>query len=218
MHEVCGIEGNFKVRVGMMNPDSLGEVLVETVEAFRLPKVYKFLHLPVQSGSDRLLRSMGRGYGAAAFEGEVAMFRAALPRVTLSTDVITGFPGETTEDHRATVELLKRVRPNIVNVTRFSSRPGTAAAGMKDQVVSRNSKERSREITKLRFSIAAQINHRLMGLRMRVTATESGKNGSTVCRDECYVPVVLREVLELGGAYEVEIVDATATHLVGELR
>ncbi len=217
IHQVCLVEGDFRVRVGMMNPDSLGDVLAETVDAFREPKVYKFLHLPVQSGSDRLLRSMGRNYGIATFEGQVAMFRAAVPRLTLSTDIITGLPGETEDDHRASVEMLKRVRPNIVNVTRFSARPGTVAAEMKEQVVSRISKDRSREIAKLRFSIAAQINRRLVGERLGVIATEIGKDRSTVCRDDCYVPIVVREILELGRTYEVEIIDSTATHLIGEL-
>ncbi|MDD1770685.1 MAG: tRNA (N(6)-L-threonylcarbamoyladenosine(37)-C(2))-methylthiotransferase [Methanomassiliicoccales archaeon] len=214
---VCEVEGDFKVRVGMMNPDSLSEVLEAMIEAFRQPKVYKFLHLPVQSGSDRLLRSMGRGYGASTFEGQVAMFRAALPRLTLSTDVITGFPGETEEDHMATIEMLKRVRPNIVNVTRFSSRPGTAAAAMKEQVVSRISKDRSREVAKLRFEIAGQLNHDLIGERLSVIATEVGKNGSIVCRDNCYAPIVIRRLLVLGERYDALITESTATHLVGRI-
>jgi len=88
---------------------------------------------------------------------------------------------------------------------------------MKGQVVSRISKERSREIAKLRFSIAAQINRGRVGHRMSVVATEIGKNSSTVCRDECYVPVVLRERLELAMRYETEIVDSTPTHLLGRL-
>ena len=75
-----------------------------------------------------------------------------------------------------------------------------------------------REIAKLRFSIAAQINHRLVGERMKVVATERGKNESTICRDDCYVPVVIHQRLELGSNFDVEIVDSKATHLIGKLR
>ncbi|MGD1060468.1 MAG: MiaB/RimO family radical SAM methylthiotransferase, partial [Methanomassiliicoccales archaeon] len=216
--KVCEVEGDFKVRIGMMNPDSLADILDETIEAYQQPRVYKFLHLPVQSGSDRLLRAMGRSYDIAAFERQVTRFREVLPRLTLSTDIITGFPGETDDDHRATIEMLKRVKPNIVNVTRFSSRPGTAAATMKEPVVSRISKDRSREVAILRFEIAIALNRRLVGERLKVMATEIGKNGSTICRDDRYVPVVIRRRLVLGGSYETEIIDCTATHLVAKLR
>jgi threonylcarbamoyladenosine tRNA methylthiotransferase CDKAL1 len=213
----CALEGDFRVRVGMMNPDSLEGLLDETVKAFRNPKVYRFLHLPVQTGSDRLLRSMGRAYNAATFERQVVMFRAALPRLTLSTDIITGFPGETAEDHEASLDLLRRVRPNIVNVTRFSARPGTVASRMKGQVVSRVSKDRSREVARLRFVIAAELNQRLVGQHLQVIATEVGKNGSTICRDDCYASVVIHQALELGQGYKVEIKEGAATHLVGQL-
>jgi threonylcarbamoyladenosine tRNA methylthiotransferase CDKAL1 len=218
VRSVCEVEGDFRIRIGMMNPDSLGDVLDDTIEVFEHPKVYKFLHLPVQSGSDLLLASMGRRYDVEEFERHVARFRSALPRLTLSTDVITGFPGETDMDHRSTVELLRRLRPNVVNVTRFSPRPGTVAAGMDGQIVSRVSKDRSREITSLRFAIAAELNRRLIGARLSVTSIEKGKGGSTICRDNCYVPVAVQQVLPLGRAYDVVITDSTTTHVVGVVR
>jgi threonylcarbamoyladenosine tRNA methylthiotransferase CDKAL1 len=215
LESVCAIPGSFKVRVGMMNPDSLGVVLDETVAAFKKPKVFKFLHLPVQTGSDRLLRAMGRGYDVMEFEAQVAAFRRSLDRLTLSTDIITGFPGETDEDHRASMDLVRRVKPNIVNVTRFSPRPGTVALSMKGQVVSRISKDRSREVAKLRFEVARELNRQMVGQRFRVLATEVGKNGSTICRDDCYVPIVVRMTLPLGRFYDVEVKECAATHLVG---
>jgi threonylcarbamoyladenosine tRNA methylthiotransferase CDKAL1 len=210
---VVAVPGDFRVRVGMMNPDSLREVLGPLVQAYRDPKVYKFLHLPVQTGSDRLLDSMGRGYSVEEFEGQVSKFRKEHPRLTLSTDVITGFPGEREEDHMATVELVGRIKPNIVNVTRFSSRPGTAAAVMKDQVVSRIAKERSRELAKLRFQVAAEKNAIRKDETLEALVTEQGKPGTVICRDDGYTPVVVHGQLPMGARVQLLVTGSTATHL-----
>ncbi|MDD1756104.1 MAG: tRNA (N(6)-L-threonylcarbamoyladenosine(37)-C(2))-methylthiotransferase [Methanomassiliicoccales archaeon] len=210
---VVDVPGEFRVRVGMMNPDSLRDVLHPLVLAYCDPKVYKFLHLPVQTGSDRLLDSMGRGYTVEEFEGQVAEFRKEHPRLTVSTDVITGFPGEREEDHKATVELVGRVRPNIVNVTRFSSRPGTSAALMGGQVVSRIAKERSRELAKLRFEVAAEKNAGRKGETLQALVTEQGKTATMICRDDSYTPVVVRDQLPMGARVRLLVTGSTATHL-----
>jgi tRNA A37 methylthiotransferase MiaB len=113
--------------------------------------------------------------------------------------------------------LLRRIRPNIVNVTRFSSRPGTAAESMDDQVVSRIAKDRSREIAKLRFEIASDINAKLIGECIEVVATEEGKNGTTICRDFAYVPVAIPFQFPLGSKVRVVVTESRPTHLVGRL-
>ena len=215
--KVASVPGEFRVRVGMMNPDSLRDIIAPLARAYQDPKVYKFLHLPVQTGSDRLLRSMGRGYSAAEFEGLVARFRQAVPRLTLSTDVIAGFPGEGDGDHQATKDLISKVRPNIVNVTRFSSRPGTEAAEIEGQVVSRIAKDRSRELAKLRFAVAAELNRAREGEEVGALVTEKGKEGTMIARDDSYVPIVLREDLALGARVKVELTGSTATHLCGRV-
>lgn len=214
---VVAVPGDFKVRVGMMGPENLAGMLDRLIGAYRRDKVYKFLHLPVQTGSDRLLRSMGRNYKSKDFEAQVAAFRSKIPKLTLSTDIITGFPGETEEDHMLSLSLIGRVRPNIVNVTRFSARPGTAAEGMKGQVVSRISKDRSREFARLRFEIAADLNRARHGERVMVTATEVGKGGTVICRDAYYTPVVVHAQLPLGSRTEVEITGSRPTHLFGRV-
>ena len=217
MDGLCDLEGDFKIRIGMMNPDSLRGEEAVLARIIRHTKVYKFLHLPVQTGSDRLLKEMGRGYRVEEFEKQVKRIRHAVPRLTLSTDVICGFPGESGEDHAETLELLRRVKPNIVNVTRFSSRPGTLAESMSSQVVSRVAKDRSREIAKLRFEIASEINSILIGERLEATVTEEGKNGTTICRDCAFVPIAIQASLPLGSRVEVVITESHPTHVVGRL-
>lgn len=212
---VTSLPGDFMVRVGMMNPESLERIVDRFLPAWMSPKVYKFVHLPVQSGSDRILEAMNRGHTAEAFESLVMRLRAVCPDMTLSTDVITGFPGEEEEDHQATVELIRRVRPDIVNVTRFSPRPGTAAARARHQIPGWISKERSREMTALRMSIAEEINRRHIGREEAVLVTEPGKEGTMIGRTAAYRPVVVPGALPLGNWVTVRIADAAPTYLLG---
>ncbi len=214
---LCGFQGDFKIRIGMMNPDSLKGQESDLAQMYQEAKVYKFLHLPVQSGSDRMLKAMGRAYKVAEFEEQVQIMRRAVPRLTLSTDIICGFPGEEEADHRDTIAMLLRVRPNIVNVTRFSIRLGTAAESMDHQVVSRIAKDRSREIAKLRFEIASSINAKLIGECLDAVATEEGKNGTTICRDLAFVPIAIPVRLSLGSNVKIVVTQSHPTYLVGRL-
>ncbi len=213
---ITSIEGEFRVRVGMMNPFSLRKIMDGYLQAWLDDKVYKFLHLPVQSGSDRLLERMNRRNTVQEFKSQVSRFREAYPELTLSTDVIVGFPGETEEDHRRTVQLIREVRPNILNITRFSSRPHTAAAEMEEQVHGKVAKERSRELTDVRFEIAEEIHHEFVGKTMRVLMLEEGKYDTLVGRTDCYKSVVVDEEVPLGEFIDVKIVDSAPTHLYGE--
>lgn len=215
---LSSIEGRFFIRVGMMNPDSLEPLLERAIEAWSSPKVYKFIHLPVQSGSQRILTSMGRGYSPSTFEFQVKEFRSRYPRMSIATDIITGFPGETDEDHELSKELLLRVRPNTINVTRYSPRPGTPAARSKGQVPTRISKERSREMTKLRFDVAAGRNSQFVGEVVPALVTEQGKQGTMIVRTIEYVPVAVpSRGVALGDIVTVEITESTSTHMLGRV-
>lgn len=131
LKEICKIEGKFSVRVGMMNPFHLKEILDEMIHVYQNEKILKFLHLPVQSGSDRILKLMNREYAVKDFIEVVEKFRKEILDLFLSTDVIVGFPGETEEDFQKTVELMKKIKPNKINISKFGARPMTEAAKMK---------------------------------------------------------------------------------------
>jgi len=214
---LCSLEGEYRVRVGMMNPDSLGMILEDYVRSWQDERVYKFVHLPIQSGSDHMITRMGRRYTVPEFEDMVRSFRIVEQDMTLSTDVIVGFPGETEEDHRATVEMLERVRPNIVNITRFSPRPGTPAASFRPKVPGWVVKERSRELTRTRFRIAEELNSSFVGREMRALVVERGKGDTMVARTDCYKPVVLGKEATIGEFVTVLIEGSTGTHLQGSL-
>ena len=127
---MADIPEKFFVRVGMMNPMYMPRIRDGLLKSFDSSKVFKFLHIPVQSGSDKVLNDMKRGHTADTFREVVNQFREKFGKFTISTDVIVGFPTETEEDFEMTMNLLKETRPDIVNLSRYSQRPGTDAAEM----------------------------------------------------------------------------------------
>ena len=214
LEAVAAIPGTFRVRVGMMSPQSLGPVLDGYLESLRAPRFFRFLHLPVQSGSDRILRAMHRGYSAAEFYHVVARARSEFPDLHLATDVIVGFPGETDDDARATESLLETVMPETVNVTRFSSRPGTPAARWRP-VASSTAKRRSRSLAELRRAIARSRFERWIGTRSTARVLEYGSGGSAMARLDNYLPVVLDHRPPLGSLVTVVVDGARSTYLLG---
>jgi len=212
---ICRIEADFRLRIGMMNPSSALPIMDELADMYAQQKVFKFLHLPVQSASDRLLREMERGYTLEDYREIVARVRSRVPRITLSTDLIVGYPGETEHDHSMNMRFVEELSPDIVNVTRFSARPGTKAANAGGQVVGWKAKERSRALTELRFRVSLEKNEGLVGNVVRALSTEKGKNGSTILRTEEYKQVVVPKDLDLGRYYDVKIVSATPTYVNG---
>lgn len=208
--------GDYRLRIGMMNPDRALLILDDLLQVMRDPRVYRFLHLPLQSGSDKVLARMGRRYRYEDFTDIVSRARSAFPDLALATDVINGFPGEDDDDHLLTLEAMRELRAETVNVTRFSARPGTPAASYRDPPHGRVSKARSRETTQLRFQLSDGRNADKVGNVMTVLTTERGKNGSTIARNGSYRPVVISQALPLGELLPVRIIGHAPTHLFGE--
>jgi threonylcarbamoyladenosine tRNA methylthiotransferase CDKAL1 len=213
---LCELEHDFKLRIGMMNISSIHDIVEDLVRVFMHPKVYKFLHLPVQSGSDRVLERMERDYAVSDFKCIFARFRRACRDITLSTDFIVGFPTETDDDFQATMQLLREVRPLKVNITRFSQRKGTSAFVL-EPVTGRIVKERSRMLTAEHHRIAYRRNCKSLGKTYGALAVERGKNGSTILYSDSYRPIVVAHELTLGVRYAVLVTGATPTYLVGTL-
>jgi threonylcarbamoyladenosine tRNA methylthiotransferase CDKAL1 len=212
------VEGDFRVRVGMMTPNLVQDMLDDLIDAFKNEKVFKFVHLPVQSGDNRVLKRMRRFYTIQDFKEVVDAFRAVFPEVTLSTDIICGFPGETQEAFENTLELMGEVKPDIVNVSKFFARPRTAAAAMRDEFVELTEiKRRSTEAAKLVKRISLERNQRWVGWAGEVLVDEKGKvPGSWIGRNFAYKPVVVKisENL-LGKTLQVKVVKAFSTYLAG---
>ena len=215
--QLTALPGKFMLRVGMMNPDSLAPIQEPVIHAFCSPKVYRFLHLPVQSGSDRILGEMGRRYHARDVLRMVGAFRSCFPDIAIITDVIIGFPGETDEDFQDTINLIERMQPDKVNLTRFSARPGTAAARLYD-MPDRFKKERSREMTRLWMEIAARRNSRYVGEVISALVTEKGRDGTMKARGKNYMGIVVKGNPELGSFIEVLVTESNPFFVSGQIQ
>lgn len=217
LKEICNIEGKFFVRVGMMNPLFAKKILDDLIQAYKNEKIFKFLHLPLQSGSNRILELMERGYSAEEFLKIVEKFKRAFPNLTLSTDVIVGFPSETEEDFEKTLEVVKKAEPDIINISKFGARKGTKAAEMK-QVEEEAKEERVKKLLEIFKQISLKNNEKWVGWKGEVLIDEVGKKGSFVGRNFSYKPIVLRTEEEIFGKFvEVEVKEAKEKFLVAIL-
>lgn len=211
MRELSKIPGDFKIRIGMMDPFAAWKMLPDVVEAFEDPKFYGFVHLPVQSGSNKVLRDMKRKYTVKQFKEVVEEFRSEIQDVTIATDIIVGFPTETERDFEKTLSMLREVRPEITNVSMFYPRPRTPAARMK-QLPTQVVKNRSRKCSKLCREISLEANQKLIGKVFKVSVLEHGKKGGFIARLPNYKQVILEDA-HLGERLKVKITRAYSKFL-----
>jgi tRNA A37 methylthiotransferase MiaB len=185
----------------------------------RHDELYDFIHAPVQSGSDEVLADMRRQHCVDEYLEVVEAFDDALDYWTLSTDFIVGFPSETDADFRQSLALLRETRPEKINVTRFSKRPGTDAAEMKG-LGGTLKKERSSEMTDLKMAVVAEAYESMVGDRREVLVVEEGTGDSVKCRDSAYRQVIVQNAAEYGldpGDFaEVEITSHQTVYAFGK--
>lgn len=214
INNLTKISGDFKLRIGMMNPDTVLPALDELLDSYSDEKVFRFLHLPVQSGDDEILQKMGRNYRVDDFRYIVRRFRGAFNDITLSTDIIAGFPTETSQQFQKSCELIKETKPDIVNVKAFSPRPKTKAYTMK-RLDSKIVKGRTKKLSKLRLEISKKNFESFVGRKEKILTAEFGKNNTVIGRTDAYRPVVIKDKIDLGRFVDVKIIDAYDTYLKG---
>ena len=215
LREVLKIEGEFFIRLGMGNPNHFIKYTDELIELFKDKKMYKFLHIPVQSGNNQILKSMKREYTVEEYKTIITKFKKAIPEITIATDVILGYPEETEEQFNDTVELLKETKPSVLNISRYQLRKNTPAANMK-QIIERDKKTRSRIITKEFHKFSTENNTKWQGWEGNIIIDEIGKNNSFVGRNYCYKPVIVKGNYKLGDIIKVKIKETTIFDLRGE--
>jgi tRNA-2-methylthio-N6-dimethylallyladenosine synthase len=166
LERVNDIDGIERIRFTTSNPYNLTSRLIRAIR--EVPKVCEYLHLPLQSGSDRVLERMNRGYTRARYRELIAELTETVPDLALSTDLIVGFPGETEEDFQQTLEMVEQVGFDNVFVFRYSRRPGTPAAEMPDQVSAEVKADRNARLLEVTARVAAERSRRLEGQTLPV--------------------------------------------------
>ncbi len=175
LRAVNALPGDFRIRFMTSHPkDCSDELLLAMSEC---EKVEKHLHLPVQCGSDRLLKIMNRHYDTAKYMSLIEKARALMPDISFTSDIIVGFPDERDEDFRGTIDLVKRVGYYSLFTFIYSKRPGTPAAEMPDPVTKAQKSARFAELLKVQEEISGRINRSLIGKKVRLLIDDTAGDG-----------------------------------------
>lgn len=220
LERIAALRGSFMVRVGMANPEHILPIIDDLCQLFlKHPKrFFRFLHIPVQAGSDEVLKQMARPYTVDEFEKLLERARQAIPDITIMNDYIVGFPSESEEEFAKTLDLVRTTECRILNINKFYPRPGTRAARMRllpTKVVAR----RCKELVAIYESM--DPNEGMVGARLKAFFTQQGKAGSIVGHTANYTQVVLKgsnDALReaLGSWVEVKVVAEKKYYLTAE--
>jgi tRNA-2-methylthio-N6-dimethylallyladenosine synthase len=175
LNELAGVDGLVRIRFLTNHPKDMSLKLIKTMAS--VSKVCEHLELPVQSGDNDILKIMNRGYTVERYRDLVHTVRGVIPRISLSTDIIVGFPGETEQQFECSLSLVEEMRFDMVHVAAYSPRPGTTASReYRDNVPAEVKKERLHRIEQLQTATATEINSQLLGQEMEVLV-EGRKGG-----------------------------------------
>ncbi|MBU0457557.1 MAG: tRNA (N(6)-L-threonylcarbamoyladenosine(37)-C(2))-methylthiotransferase [Nanoarchaeota archaeon] len=220
LQELIKITGRFKIRIGMMNPDHIPKIREKLIEVYQHEKIFKFLHLPIQSGNDQILEKMQRKHKVAEFKEHIRLFREAVPYINIMTDIIVGFPGETEEQYWDTLNLVRETTPDSINISRFWPRPKTPAAKLKSlpgEVI----KHRSKVLTDIFNNITKMQNEKWLDWEGPIIIDEKGKplteENQWIGRNKFYKQVIVGGDFKLGDLIKVKIKKVGEFYLKGEI-
>ncbi len=230
LHKLCEIEGFKWIRILYCYPEEINEELIQTIKSE--PKICHYLDLPIQSGSDRILKKMGRRTNNAEIRALVKHLREEIPDICLRTTLISGFPGETAADHNETMELVRDLRFDRLGVFTYSQEEDTPAATMPDQVTERVKNTRRNKLMRLQQEIAFEMAEDMVGrtvdavIEGRITDANDDDGLSYVARTYkdapdidgyLFITGVQRELMT-GDYVKVLITGSNEYDLIGEMR
>ena len=225
LEKSSNIEGEYKIRVGMMNPMYVPRFLDRLISLYRNnDKVFKFLHMPVQSGSERILRKMKRGHTAKIFLDVVKELREKIPEIAIATDIITGYPSESERDFEETLSLIEESQPDVINSSRYSPRPGTLSAKY-PRLSTKIVKERSTRLHTIIRKTTMRRNQIWYGWKGQILIDELLDEGKIQGRNYAYKPVIIEipgpkkfDPKQLLGQYlSIKVIEISNYSLLGEL-
>jgi len=220
LSHILKLKNRFYLRLGMMNPSSLKNILEEILKFYKDKKMFKFIHIPVQSGSNKILKLMHRPYNSSDFIKIIEKIKENIPEMTISTDIIVGFPGETDKDFQETLNLIKVTRPNIVNVSRFWAMKGTEAFNLqeKNPVSIEIISKRIKKLKEICDQIALENNKPYIGKEIEILIDEKNKRGNLIGRTKNYKQVLLplnERKIKIGDKIKVKIMNVAKGDLKG---
>ena len=218
LQQVSKVEGLERIRYMTSHPRDFDQRLAETIA--RLPKVCRHFHLPLQSGCDRLLTQMNRGYQTAQYRLVLQQIRRLFPQATITTDLIVGFPGETEKDFQETLDFVCECRFDAAYTFLYSRRPGTPAADMPEQVSDAVKKERLQRLMAIQDPISLALNEQLVGRTLSVMVEGISKQNNSMMSGRTdgnkIVIFPLQKSARPGDLLDIEIRTAHTWNLYGE--
>ncbi len=208
LNQLLKIEGNFKIRLGMANPEHIKPLVEKLIQILKDDKMFRFIHIPVQSGNNRILKLMNRRYTVEDYKDIVNTLKKEIPDITISTDIIVGFPTETEEEYEDSLNLVKQTKPNVLNISRYYAQPGTEGKGMK-QLNTKEVKGRSAELSKIFSATALNNNRAWNGWEGNIMIDEKGKDRTWLGRNQSYKPIAVKGDFKIGQLVKVKVKKAT---------
>ncbi len=218
LKEVIKIQGDFRIRLGMANPQHLIKFYKELAEVYKNKKIYKFLHIPIQAGDNNTLKRMNRFYSTKEIEKIINYFRKIHPTITIATDVIVGFPEETETEFENTIKFIKKIKPPLINISRFGKRKGIEANRLKD-LHGQVKKERSRILAIVAKDIARKNSVIFVGRYKQIMINELDlRKNEFMGKTEEYLPVIIKsnkaKNIKLGDILKLKIKAAKEYYLL----
>lgn len=215
LNQLANIEGDFRIRVGMMHPKSLKGQLDEVISAFKNnEKIYNFVHIPIQTGSPKVLEEMNRLHTLEDYKEMIRKFRKEIPDLSIATDIIIGYPTETEEDFQQTVDLLYEIKPDIIHISKYMHRPGAKSSSL-TEIDHQTMKKRSHRINEVKTEVMLENNKKYENSIQTVLIAGEGSTGGFVGYTNSYKNVIVDNV-DIGTFVDVKIVEGKRTYLHAE--
>lgn len=206
------IEGNFWLRFTSPHPMNFSNRLINTMAKSK--KVTPYLNLPLQSGDNKILKKMNRPYSIEQYKELVKEIREKIPNLSLSTDIIVGFPGENKKNFNNTVKLFKEIKFDMAYIAKYSPRPQTAASKLEDNISKKEKKRREKVLTKILKKQALEFNQQFIGNKMKIAVLD--KNGKLIGKNKYHKTVQFQGSRDLIGKFaKVKILEAGPWGLTG---
>lgn len=236
INKILNLNHRFKLRLGMMDPNNVLPLLEKLIQIYKHPKMYKFLHIPIQSASNNVLKHMNRLYTIEQAEKIIKKFKQEIPDITISTDIIVGYPTETQQDHKQNLDFIKKFKPDVFNLSKMSIHKGTniyeQITQEKNQIKQEKSKtkrfnkipdtktihKRTSELMQEHRKTALENKQKFLNKTINVFVNKKIDENLWEARDENYNIVLINTKDNLlGKNIEVKIKDVGVHHFIGGL-
>ncbi len=214
LKKVSAVEGDFWVRFTSSHPKDFTNKIIKAMQSSE--KITDYLNLPIQSGDDQVLRAMNRPYSVKEYKRIISAVRREIPEITLSTDIIVGFPGETEENFENTKSILREIKYDMAYIARYSPRPQTEAFKLEDDVSHKEKKRRATELTDLLKKISYEKNKRLIGETVQFLPLQKS-GGFVIGKTKKYKTIKVKSK-EMTGFQKAEVVAVDSFGLKGILK